>query len=112
MKKPLPVPEGKKLSVTFRVEPGCLGPDGVNKVTDFCWFVQNDMQSLDADYVAWNIVPRGDKNLPEMEYSIVGKKMTHSQAEKYLACFDENLDKLESSFIKKLTVLIHNYMGH
>jgi hypothetical protein len=55
MKQSLPLPEGKKLSVTCRVESGCLGPDGANKIVAFCQFAQQEIQFLDSDYVIWHI---------------------------------------------------------
>ena len=67
MKSSLPLSEDKKLSVIFRVEPGCLGPDGKRYVSEFCSFAQSELRSLDSDYIAWNIIPRKDKKLPEMQ---------------------------------------------
>ncbi|MFT7561913.1 MAG: hypothetical protein ACI93R_003845 [Flavobacteriales bacterium] len=66
MKNSLPLPENKKLSVTYRVESGCLGPEGEARITEFCIFAQSELQSLDSDYVVWHIEPRADKLLPEM----------------------------------------------
>ena len=73
MKNELPLTENRKLSVTYRVEAGCLGPDGVNYIADFCKFAQSALQTLDSDYIVWLIVHRKDKTLPETQYSVVGK---------------------------------------
>ncbi len=112
MKNSLPLPEDKKLCVIYRVESGCLGPEGESYIAKFCSFAQSELRSLDSDYVAWNIIPREDKALPEMEYNIVGKKMNHSQAEKYLALFDKSLDEFEGHLCEKLATLINEFMGH
>jgi hypothetical protein len=112
MKNSLPLQEDKKLLVTYRVEPGCLGPEGENLISAFCDFAQSELRSLDSDYVVLNIVPRNDKALPEMQYNVVGKRMNHSQAEKYLAVFDKNLDEFEGHLIDKLTILIDEFMSH
>lgn len=112
MKHSLPLPEDKKLSVTYRVEPGCLGPEGKEHISDFCNFAQGELRSLDSDYIAWNVEPRSDKTLPEMQYSIVGKRMNHSQAEKYLAIFNKSLDEFESHLDDKLATLIDDFMSH
>lgn len=112
MKVSLPLPESKKLTVTYRVESGCLGPEGKSKIVDFCQFAQKELEPLDSDYVHWNIVPREDKSLPEMQYNVVGKKMNHAQAEKYLAHFGKSLDEFESHLCEKLAVLIDAFMGH
>ena len=112
MKNSLPLPEDKKLSVTYRVEPGCLGPEGKSHVSEFCSFAQTELRTLDSDYVAWNIAPRSDKTLPEMQYNVVGKMMNHTQAEKYLAIFDKSLDEFEVHLADKLASLIDEFMSH
>lgn len=108
----LSIPDSKKLLVTYRVEPGCLGPNGANVVIGFCRFVQEEIRSLDENFVSWNILPRDDKKLPEMEYQILGKKMSHTQAEKYLERFGKSLDEFETALISKLAELIDQYMKH
>lgn len=112
MTKSLPLQEREKLSVTYRVEPGCLGPEGITHISKFCDFSQLALRTLDSDYVVWNIVPRTDKALPEMEYSVVGKRMSFTQAEKYLALFDKSLDKFEGRLSDKLATLIDEFMGY
>jgi hypothetical protein len=87
MKVSLPLPESKKLTVTYRVESGCLGPQGKNKIVDFCQFAQKELEPLDADYVHWNIVPREDKSLPEMQYNVVGKKNEPHTSRKIFGAF-------------------------
>lgn len=56
-------------------------------------------------------MPRNDKTLPETQYNIVGKKMNHSQAEKYLAIFDKSLDEFEGHLSDKLEVLIDEFVS-
>ena len=112
MKNLLPLQDNKKLSVTYRVESGCLGPEGANHVAKFCSFAHAELQSLDSDYIVLNIVPRADKMLPEMEYSVVGKRINYSQAGKYLAAFDKNLDDFECQLSGRLANLIDDFMGH
>jgi len=112
MKKALSLPEDRKLSVTYRVEPGCLGPSGAGKIVQFCEYAQENIQSLDAGYIIWNIVPRHDKTLPEMQYNVVGKRMNHAQAEKYLAIFGKNLDEFDGHLVDKLAVFIDDFMQH
>jgi hypothetical protein len=111
MKNALPLPEAKKLAVTYRVESGCLGPQGGTHIAAFCDYAQKNIQSLDADYIAWNIVPRTKKTLPEMQYNVMGKKMNHAQAERYLAIFDKSLDEFEGHLVAKLTLFISDYMS-
>jgi hypothetical protein len=112
MKMSLPLPENKKLSVIYRVEPGCLGPEGESHIVMFCKFAQSALKTLDSHYIAWNIVARNDKKLPEMEYNLAGKKMNHTQSEKYLAVFNKSLDEFEGHLSDKLTILIDQFMGY
>lgn len=105
------LPEDKKLSVTYRVEPGCLGPDGKNYVNAFCDFAQKTIQSMEADHITWHIIPRNDKSLPEMQYSILGKNMNDAQAKKYLAIFGKKFDEFEGYMGDKLALLIDDFLS-
>lgn len=107
----LPLSDEMKLTVIFRVEPGCLGPQGASVVDEFCLLAQNYVKSLDSDYVIWSIIPRNDKTLPEVQYRVRGKNMTHSQAEKYLSLFDKSLDEFELHLDDRLAELIDKFMA-
>ncbi len=110
MQHQLPLSKDKKLSVTYRVEPGCLGPNGKNHIEDFCQFTQKQVETIDADYVHWLITPRYDKSLAELQYNVLGKKMTHQQAIKYLALFDKDLEEFEGHLCDKVSELIEEYL--
>ena len=112
MKYALPLPKEKKLTVVVRVEPGCLGPRGIDHIEAFCNFAQIQVAPLDAGFVHWQIIPRHDKSLPEMEYATINKKLTHNKADKYLGMFDKSLDTFEDHIHHKLTELIDQFMGH
>lgn len=99
----------QKLTVTYRVEPGCLGPTGADLIEAFCRYAQSQLQTLDADYINWNIIPRFDKTLPELSYQVLGKRTTQQQAEKYLALFGKRLEDLEGHLIDSLAELISNF---
>lgn len=112
MKYTLPLPKEKKLTVVVRVEPGCLGPQGVDLIEEFCNFAQIEVEPVDANFVHWEIIPRHDKTLPEMSYSTINKKLTHDQAAKYLEMFNKSLDDFENHIHDKLAYLIDHYRGH
>lgn len=112
MKNVLPLHDDKKLAVTYRVEAGCLGPDGLNYIASFCQFAQIELQSSDSAYVAWNIVHRADKTLPEMQYTLAGKIINCHQTDKFLSIFGTTLDDFEGNLNDHLTNLIHQFMGH
>lgn len=112
MSNSLPLQEDRKLAVTYRVEAGCLGPEGKNHIDEFCKFSQSALHSLDSDYIAWNIVHRKNKELPEMEYQVLEKMISHQQAEKYLAVFGKSLDDFEGHLSDQLATLIDQFMSH
>ena len=109
MKLNSPLSNNKKLTVLFRVEPGCLGPDGKNLVEEFCTFAATQTDFVDTDYTHMEIVPRFDKARPEIEYAIADKKLSHDKAEKYLAVFKQNLDEFEMSLFEGITVVINKF---
>lgn len=101
----------QKLTVIYRVESGCLGPQGASLVDDFCEFAQSKMLADGDDYVVWVIQPRSDKNTPELQFKVSGKNLTRAQAQAYLAVFGESLDTFEVSLSSQLTSLINTFMG-
>ncbi|WP_158967538.1 hypothetical protein [Paraglaciecola sp. L3A3] len=107
----LPLPLYKKLTVTFRVEPGCLGPDGIEHIEGFCKFAKQAVAKLDSDFVRWVIIPRFDKSLAETEYKTNNKILDHHKAEKYLRVFGKELDDFEEHLQDKLSILIDEYLG-
>lgn len=102
----------KKLVVTYRVEAGCLGPDGLNYISNFCKFAQLELQTQDSYYIVWNIVHRADKTLPEIQYGLVGKIIDSHKAEKYLSAFGNTLDDFESHLSEHLATLISQFMSN
>jgi hypothetical protein len=98
----LPLQQNQKLYVTFRLEPGCLGPQGEDHISDFCTTAQQRVEKIHADFVSWSIVPRTDKMLPELEYKLNNKKLNHDKAEKYLELFNKNLNEFEENLQDKL----------
>ena len=112
MKISLPLPQEKKLTVVCRIEPGCLGPEGKDHIDEYCRFAQKQVEPIDSDFVHWELVPRFDKTLPEMQYKIGNKNLTHDKAAKYLEMFKKNLDVFEDHLHEKLADLVDHYHGH
>jgi hypothetical protein len=107
----LPLPLYKKLTVTFRDEPGCLGPEGIIHIDGFCKFAKKEVARLNSDFVRWVITPRYDKTLLETEYKTNNKRLDHDKAEKYLRVFGKELDDFEEHLQDKLSILIDQYLG-
>ena len=111
MKISLPLSDPQKLAVTYRVEPGCLGPQGVDYIDDFCQFAEKKVADLDADFICWHITPRNNKSLAEMQYSVFGKCLTHDKADQYLRVFGKSLDEFEDHIQGECVDLINQYFG-
>ncbi len=106
-----PLDNDKKLSVVFRVEPGSLGPDGMDYVEDYCTRAQQELGSRLEQFVRWQFVPRYDKSKPEIEYGIGDKKITNAQAEKYLSMFKQDIEEFETELVVGVSRLINVFFG-
>ncbi|GAB6040110.1 hypothetical protein [Endothiovibrio diazotrophicus] len=109
MTKQLSLPKERRLTVVFRVEPGCLGPEGERHVAGFCDFTQARMASVDADFIGWRIIPRDDKTMPETEYRVGERRLSHDQADRYLQVFQKRLDEFEGHLQDHIVELIEEY---
>lgn len=111
MKTDSPLPEDKKLTIVFRVEPGCLGPHGKDDIDAFCRFAQKEFESSAPMMVKYSVVPRNDKTLPEAEFRIGGRKLSDEKAGKYLDVFNKNLDQILEQLNDQLSDLIDQFLG-
>lgn len=105
------LPKENKMSVIFRIEPGSLGPDGKEYVQEFCHFAQTQLQACAKQYLIWQIVPRVDKTLTEIEFQLAGKMLNKNQAEKYLSLFGEKLMHFEEQLEDNLEAIINQFFG-
>ena len=104
--------ENTKLTVLSRIEPGCLGPEGEDKVDEFCVFAQKEFGSMEVDFVQWEISPRRDTSLSEIEYMMAGKRLSRDMVVRYLKRFGENHDEFELYLDDILTHLINQFLGY
>ncbi|GIU54107.1 hypothetical protein [Shewanella sp. KT0246] len=100
-----------KLIVLYRLEPGCLGPDGTDHIETFCNLAQQALAAFDTDSCQWFLEPRFNKQLNEMAYCLANKMLTREQAAKYLARLGDDLEQVQESFEDKLTLLINQYIA-
>lgn len=103
--------DNTKLSIIFRVEPGSLGPAGSDVVEAFCHYAQTRLTALDAALLHWDIVPRLDKTLPEIECRVGNRRLTQTQADQYLQCFDSSFEQIEDLLARDISGLIKRFMA-
>jgi hypothetical protein len=92
-----------------RLEPGCLGPEGVEHIEAFCALAEKEVATIDSDFVHWEMVPRYNKKEAEMQYRIDNKNLSHDKAARYLELFAKDLDEFEQHLHEKLSYLIEHY---
>lgn len=106
----LPLNDDQKITITFRVEPGSLGPTGKDHIEAYCDKAQQHFKTVDADFVHWQIIPRYDKSLPELQYSLINKTLNSSQAEKYLNLFGKCINEFEEHLEENISQLIEDFL--
>ena len=100
----------KKLTLLFRVEPGCLGPDGKVHIDGFCHLAQQAFASKQHPWLDIHIIPRHDKSLPETEYRFGERGLHRAKAERYMKLHGKELDQLESQLNDLISNLIEHYL--
>ncbi len=99
----------KILRVQFRLEPGCLGPDGANLIDAFCQFAQQEINSFNAEFIVWEVTPRVNKTQPEIQYRLNGKGLDTNQASRYLKLLGQDLSSFEEQLNDKLVIMIEKF---
>lgn len=105
------IPEDKKITVIFRIEPGCLGPKGPEHVDKFCDSANNKLATLHPEFVNWQVVPRHDKTLPELDYALRQRPLSREHASRYFAHFQMDIDAFEMSVFDDLPEMIDQFFG-
>ncbi|MDO6776202.1 MULTISPECIES: hypothetical protein [unclassified Shewanella] len=100
-----------KLIVLYRLEPGCLGPDGMEHIQIFCDLAQQMLASLDTATCQWFLEPRYNKQLDEMAYCLANNMLSREQATKFMVRFGDDLEQAQEAFEDKLTLLINQYLS-
>ena len=101
--------DNKKLTIIFRVEPGCLGPEGDKLIEDFCVYSNSHIQDFEAEMINWQILPRNDKSLEEMQYMLNDKRLSEEKAQRYLNMFNKEISQFEESLHEKIADLIDQF---
>ena len=101
------VSDEKKIHLMYRVEPGCLGPDGVNHIEDFCHFANKHIKS--PYYSQFVFLPRYDKQKSERQYSVNSRNLSQVQAKAYLNHFEIHIDHFEEQLDELIAKSIDLY---
>ncbi len=100
----------QRLLVECRVEGGCLGPDGASHVDDFCYFAETEFWNFHPGKVTWKFLRRQNSQQAEVEYKLIGKKLSRPQASQYLDVLGIDMSEFESGIDDRLIALIERYM--
>jgi len=102
-------PSGIKMTVIFRLEAGCLGPEGKSHIIAFCNFAHKQAKKISPTYIDLKISPRISNDLPEIQYKLNNKALSRQRVEKYLSLFNDNIDRFEEKLNEDLILLIDEY---
>ncbi|MBP4040126.1 MULTISPECIES: hypothetical protein [Aeromonas] len=103
-------PTAPRLTIQIRLEPGCLGPDGKHHIDAFCTAASRVFAVIEPERVNWVLIPRHDKQLPEQEFLIEGRKLSEAQAGLLLQRLGLALDPLLEQSDAVLSQLIERYL--
>jgi len=105
------LPDDKKLGVIYRLEPGCLGPNGSEHIGRFCAFAHEALKAFDAHFVTWTVLSRDDKSLPEIEYRINNRALSRDKADRYLTIMGKNIDEFEMHLHDDISHMIDDFFS-
>ena len=103
------IPESQKLHMLFRVEPGCMGPAGIDHINEFVDYANENIKRLNKPYVVWQIEARTNKKLPEIEYRVANKLLKEPQVEKYLSLFGSSVDTFEDEVNEHIALMVDEF---
>ena len=102
------ISDDKKIQLLYRVEPGCLGPQGMEYIEGFCNYANQQISS--PYYALYQFTARLDKSKAERQYSINGRLLSQQHAQVYLARFDTCIDEFEEQLDELLTQAIDRFL--
>lgn len=99
-----------RILVLYRVEPGCLGPDGKSFIEDFCVFANDTFKKAQNDSIEWLFQPRYDKTLPEIQYQFNNRNLTKEMAFKFFKTKAIDIEHFEELLNERLASLIDKFL--
>ena len=83
------------IMVLYRVEPGCLGPDGKFFIEDFCAYANEAFENVQREHIDWLFVPRHDKSLPEIQYQYRDRNLSRKMAQTLFSMKHIDIEQFE-----------------
>ena len=105
------IPNIKKLTIIYRFEPGGLGPNGKQQINEFCQFAEDKFRQLDSLFLIWDIQPRSDKRLPEIQFQFMRKNISHQQATIYLEKIGKNITQFSNEIDDEMANYIDMFLS-
>ncbi|PJG59997.1 hypothetical protein [Aeromonas cavernicola] len=103
-----PSPENK-LTIKLRIEPSCLGPNGIDHIETFCAVAAKMFATVAPELVNWELTPRYDKQLPEQECFIDERRLSDEQTSLFLRHVGWEWDELQDQLDSILAQLVERY---
>ncbi len=100
-----------QLEAVYRLEPGCLGPDGAQYIEEFCQFAQPLVSAHAPAFMRWVLTPRFDKSLPELQFRLGSRNLSEDQADRLCSTYQTDTDTLVEELNHHLMLLIDQYFG-
>lgn len=97
------------MTLLFRIEPGCLGPDGRQHIETFCKLAEQVYLRHPLTGVQFEFVPRYDKQLPEREFLLGERTLNREQAVRLMEHYGHELPHIEAQLDDTLSRLITHY---
>lgn len=102
--------ENIHITVLYRVEPGCLGPEGKFFIEDFCAYANEIFGNVLCEHIDWLFVPRHDKTLPEIQYQYKERNLSREMAQKLFKIKSIDIDNFEELVNERLPDLIDKFL--
>ena len=99
-----------RIIVLYRVEPGCLGPDGKFFIEDFCAYANDAFKNVQQEHINWLFVPRHDKSLPEIQYQYKERNLSREMAQKLFSVKAIDIDEFEDLLNDQIPEMIDKFL--
>lgn len=100
-----------KIQITYRIEAGCLGANGKDKVVGFCQYLTQQLNQCYGEFSQWQSAPHTDRKLAHIEYGIQNKSLNSEQVKTYFSLLKQDKDTFEEELEDQVVQFIEDYLG-